>query len=121
MDNISIRSAGPDDLSTVAELRWRWARENGTRPVTSREEFVGAFLAWAQQNRESHRCLVALRDGVIVGMAWLATLRRVPHPGSLDRSSADLQCVYVVPEQRNAGLGGRLIDAVLAHAGDLDD
>ncbi|GIH18574.1 GNAT family N-acetyltransferase [Rugosimonospora africana] len=134
MDNVSVRPAEPEDLAAVAELRWRWARENGTPPVTTREEFVTAFTEWARDNRGSHRCVVAVRGDVVggdvvrdnvvggdvvIGMAWLATVRRVPHPGSLDRISGDVQCVYVVPEQRNGGLGGRLIEAVLAHARDL--
>jgi GNAT superfamily N-acetyltransferase len=33
--------------------------------------------------------------------------------------SGDVQCVYVLPEERASGLGGRLIDAVVEHAHDL--
>jgi GNAT superfamily N-acetyltransferase len=80
---------------------------------------VRRFAAWAQQNEDSHCCLVLLRNDVLIGMAWLALMRRVPHPGALDRMSGDVQCVYVVPNERGGGLGGLLVEAVLARARDL--
>ncbi|GDY31951.1 hypothetical protein GTS_35840 [Gandjariella thermophila] len=49
----------------------------------------------------------------MIGMAWLAIVRRVPTPRKPDRASGDVQCVYIVPHERNAGLGSGLIDAVL--------
>jgi N-acetylglutamate synthase-like GNAT family acetyltransferase len=52
-------------------------------------------------------------------MAWLAIVPRVPLPRAPERVSGDVQCVYVVPEERDSGIGGRLIDAVLALARDL--
>ena len=77
------------------------------------------FIAWARENTSSHRCMVMVRDQVIIGMAWLAVLPRVPSPRALHRASGDLQCVYVVPGERDGGLGGRLIDAVLDRAREL--
>ncbi|MFK4269983.1 GNAT family N-acetyltransferase [Streptomyces milbemycinicus] len=77
------------------------------------------FVTWARENKSSHRCLVLAREEAIIGMAWLATLPRVPSPRALQRASGDLQCVYVVPGERDSGLGGRLIDAVLDHARQL--
>ncbi|GAA2442626.1 GNAT family N-acetyltransferase [Streptomyces macrosporus] len=113
MDDIAIRPAEPGGLDAVARLRWQWVLENGEAPAVAREEFVRGFTAWARENASSHRCLVAVRDGTVVGMAWLAVVPRVPFPGALDRRSGDVQCVYVVPGERDAGLGGRLVDAVL--------
>lgn len=63
--------------------------------------------------------MVLVRGQVIIGMAWLAVLARVPSPRALRRASGDLQCVYVVPGERDGGLGGQLIDAVLARAREL--
>lgn len=56
---------------------------------------------------------------MVIGMAWLATTPRVPHPRAFERMSGDVQCVYVTPAERDRGLGGRLIDAVVSWAGDL--
>ncbi|GAA4073888.1 GNAT family N-acetyltransferase [Streptomyces shaanxiensis] len=126
-DDITVRPAEPGELAAVAGLRWQWILENdGAAPAAvDREEFVRHFVAWAGQNASSHRCMVLVRDaettGVteILGMAWLAVVHRVPTPHALHRASGDLQCVYVVPEARDAGLGGRLITETLAGAKDL--
>ena len=118
-DNVVIRPAAPDELDVLAELRWQWVLENQDAPVTGRAEFVRHFVTWARENTSSHRCMVVVRDDVIVGMAWLAVLPRVPSPRALHRASGDLQCVYVVPGERDGGLGGRLIGAVLDRAQEL--
>ncbi|MFI9237268.1 GNAT family N-acetyltransferase [Streptomyces sp. NPDC053079] len=118
MSDIVIRPALPEDLVPVAELRWQWLQENQGETVATREEFVRHFVKWAEAN-PSHHCMVISRAGSVIGMAWLAIVQRVPHPRALERASGDVQCVYVVPEERDGGLGGRLIDAVLALARDL--
>ena len=120
MEDIAIRVAQPSDLAAVADLRWRWVAENDNGPdPVEREEFVRHFIAWAKENTSSHQCMVLVRDTTIIGMAWLAVLHRVPSPHALNRSSGDLQCVYVMPEFRDAGLGGHLIDATLTTAHEL--
>lgn len=88
-------------------------------PDTTLEEFVPRFVAWAREAESSHRCMVMVRDDVVIGMAWLAITRRVPHPRVFERMSGDVQCTYVLPEERDRGLGGKLIEAVLAWARDL--
>lgn len=116
MNGIVVRPARDEDLGAVAGLRWRWALENGGTPVTTRDEFVRRFAQWARENAPSHHCLVLVRDEAVIGMAWLAVVRRVPSPGALERASGDVQCVYVVPKERNSGLGGRIVDEVVALA-----
>ncbi|MEV8539042.1 GNAT family N-acetyltransferase [Streptomyces sp. NPDC051572] len=119
MDDITIRPAEPAELDVVAGLRWRWILENGDQPVTTQEEFVRHFVNWAVENGSSHRCMVVVRGGVLIGMAWLAVVQRVPSPQALRRASGDLQCVYVIPGERDGGVGGRLVEAVLARAQEL--
>ncbi len=119
VSGVSIRPARHDELGAVAGLRWRWAHEVDRAPVVTQQEFVRQFVAWAQQNRDTHHCTVLVRDDTPIGMAWLAIGRRVPNPAALDRRSGDVQCVYVVPEERDGGLGGLLIEAVLARAREL--
>ncbi|MGI5455256.1 GNAT family N-acetyltransferase [Streptomyces sp. CA-249302] len=105
----------------MAELRYRWLSETSDEPLTvERAEFVSHFINWARENTSTHRCLVLTRTATatatVIGMAWLAVLPRVPSPRALHRTSGDLQCVYVIPEERNTGLGGHLIDAILSTA-----
>ncbi len=130
MDNVIVRPAEPGELAAVAELRWQWIveKEGAARAGAERDAFVRHFVTWAEQNAESHRCMVLVDRDVsgdvggdlgIIGMAWLAVVQRVPTPYALHRASGDLQCVYVVPEARDAGLGGRLITETLARVEDL--
>ncbi|TVT51981.1 GNAT family N-acetyltransferase [Amycolatopsis rhizosphaerae] len=119
MDDITVRPAKEDELSAVAELRWRWVLENGSSPGTGQEEFVRRFVSWVQVHKSSHHCLVMVRGEAVIGMAWLAIIQRVPTPHALDRASGDVQCVYVLPEHRDAGLGSRLIEAVVNLAREL--
>ncbi|MFE6624737.1 GNAT family N-acetyltransferase [Streptomyces sp. NPDC008086] len=127
MDDVIVRPAEPGELAAVAGLRWQWILENDdTAPEgVDRDAFVRHFVTWAAQNAGSHRCMVLVNSAVgadgadgsgVVGMAWLAVVQRVPTPHALHRASGDLQCVYVVPEARDAGLGGRLITETLAQA-----
>lgn len=119
VDDIVCRPAQPHELAAVAEFRWRWVQELYGTPDTMLDEFVPRFVAWAREAESSHRCMVMVRDDVVIGMAWLAITQRVPHPRTFERMSGDVQCTYVVPEERDRGLGGELIEAVLAWARDL--
>lgn len=117
--DVAIRQARDDELGTVAELRWQWVQENNGTPGTTRGRFVAAFVSWARQHASSHRCVVASRGSEIVGMAWLAVVPRVPTPQAPERASGDVQCVYVIPRERNAGVGRLIITAVLELADQL--
>ncbi len=119
-ENITIRRAERSDLEAVGGLRWQWMAENGDTPTTiQRPDFIRHFVTWAAENSASHRCMVLIRDSEVIGMAWLAVVQRVPTPRSLHRASGDLQCVYVTPDARDSGLGGRLIAETLAAAKSL--
>ena len=80
MDDVTIRPAETAGLDAVAGLRWRWVLESGHQPVTTREEFVRHFVDWAAEHAGSHQCMVVVRDGAVIGMAWLAVVQRVPSP-----------------------------------------
>lgn len=119
MNDIAIRSVRSHELAAVAGLRWRWMQELHGTPNTTLEEFVPRFVAWARESESSHRCMVLVRRDAVIGMAWLAITQRVPLPRAFERMSGDVQCVYVAPDERDRGLGGELIEAVLAWASEL--
>ncbi|WP_373298220.1 GNAT family N-acetyltransferase [Streptomyces abikoensis] len=119
VDSIACRPAQSHEMAAVAELRWQWVQELYGTPDTTMDEFVPRFVTWARETESSHRCMVLVRDDVVIGMAWLAITQRVPHPRAFERVSGDVQCMYVVPDERDRGLGGKLIQAVLARASEL--
>lgn len=114
-----VRPARPADLEAVAGLRWRWVAERDGLPEDGRAAFVREFAAWARANAATHHCLVLVRGGAVIGMAFLAITPRVPTPVTFERHSGDVQSVYVLPEARDGGLGGLLIGATLRLAARL--
>jgi GNAT superfamily N-acetyltransferase len=114
MDDVVIRASRAEDMPTVADLRWRWrVDEDGTAPAGTPEAFREAMTTFAAAHPDTHRCVVAERDGVVVGMAWLALVARPPTPDRPERCTADVQTVYVAPEARGRGVAQRLVRAVL--------
>ncbi|WEO78931.1 GNAT family N-acetyltransferase [Cryobacterium sp. SO2] len=114
--DVLIEGATPQDLPALAGLRWRWVLENDGTPTVSREEFLALFAEWALEHSATHHCTVARRGETVIGMAWLATIPRVPSSRAPVRASGDVQSVYLVPPERNAGIGGRMLAAVLERA-----
>jgi len=116
-DDVEIRIARDDELERVVRLRWLWTTERGGTARVDERDFVAGAAAWARAHHETHVPHVAVDpDGGIVGMAWLALTPRVASTHSLDRWSGDLQSCYVLPDRRDVGIGGRLVEAVLATA-----
>ncbi|WP_460775806.1 GNAT family N-acetyltransferase [Nocardiopsis nanhaiensis] len=113
MSDVHVRPATPQDLNAVAALRWWWMRENHGEPDVPLDDFVPRFVDWGKRNADSHHCFIAVLRGTVIGMAWLAVTRRVPFPGEFERASGDVQCVYVLPEHRDGGVGGLMVEAVL--------
>ena len=121
MNDVVIRASRPSDMPAVADLRWRWSvEEGGSVPVHTADAYRSAMTAFAEAHPESHRCVVAERDGRVLGMAWLGLVGRPPAPDRPDgRLTGDVQTVYVHPEVRGLGVAGRLVTALLDVADDL--
>lgn len=119
MKTIVVREGGAADMEAAAGLRWQWTVERSGVAAVSREDFVTAVLDFSERQSDIHHCFVATRDRVLIGMAWLAVLPRVPSPSALVRACGDVQCVYVVPEERNANVGNKLMSALLTKADQL--
>ena len=126
---MDIRVAGRQDVGDLARLLWAFAapEERARQDVCA---FAADLARWWSDHQESHVALVARADGsdrpdgddgsagagMVVGMAWVALLARVPRPGELARRSADVQSVYVVAEQRGRHIGSALVRAAVEHA-----
>jgi GNAT superfamily N-acetyltransferase len=82
----------------------------------AQDEFRDAFVGWFGDHEQSHSAFVAELDDAGIGMAWLATVERVPGPGKWTRLAANLQSVYVLPAHRGHGVGAALVTAALEDA-----
>ncbi|ROP66276.1 GNAT family N-acetyltransferase [Curtobacterium sp. ZW137] len=121
MNDVVIRASSPADMPAVADLRWRWSiDEDGRTPGQSPAAYRDAMTAFALEHPETHRCVVAERDGAVLGMAWLGLTARPPAPNRPGgRITADVQTVYVHPDVRGEGVAGRLVDRLLEIADEL--
>lgn len=117
---VTVRRATATDAPALARLRWRWRVEERGEPGVDRAVFLDFFTTWVVDHLATHLPFVAEADGQLSGMAWLMLADRVPHPGSIDRRTGDVQSVYVVPELRNSRVGAALLDAVLREARDRE-
>jgi len=111
-----VRRASPADSTSLAELRWAWRAVERSEAGLSRPEFVTEFHRWFESHSATHAAFLAVAGTVPIGMAWLATIDRVPGPGVWTRLAGHLQSVYVLPEHRNGGIGAALVTAVLREA-----
>jgi GNAT superfamily N-acetyltransferase len=111
---ISVRRGTAEDAPALARLRWRWRVEEGGAVDVGidRAAFVDFFTAWMIDHLATHLPFVVEADGRLAGMAWLMLSDRVPSPSVLDRRTADVQSVYVVPELRDGGVGAVLLAAI---------
>jgi GNAT superfamily N-acetyltransferase len=113
---MDICIAGQADLEHLARLLWLHAAPE-QQVKQSVESFAVDLAGWWADHDDSHLAFVArLAESEVVGMAWLALVPRVPRPGVTSRRSADIQSVFVVPEQRGKGIGSALVQAASEHA-----
>lgn len=116
---VRISRAHAEDVPDLARLLWLDTRDEEP-PQRSVDTFASELAQWWSAHLDSHVAFVArLRRPEIVGMAWVALVPRVPRPGATSRLSADIQSVFVVPEQRGRGIGSALVAAASEHAAHL--
>ncbi|TCO51101.1 ribosomal protein S18 acetylase RimI-like enzyme [Kribbella antiqua] len=110
---MDIRIAGEADLAHLARLLWLNAAPDD-QAKQSVESFTVDLATWWT---DSHFAFIAqVAESEVVGMAWLALVRRPPRPGATSRRSADIQSVFVVPEHRGKRIGSALVQAATDHA-----
>ena len=110
----TIAPATLEDVFELARLRWELYAEHDGPSSESFDRYRDRFAGFAIHALSSDQwhAWVARVDDRAVGAMWLHTVRRVPIPGKDARHIGYLTNVYVAPEQRNHGLGGRMLDRV---------
>lgn len=111
-----VRRATPHDADELAALRWQWSSE-GRTPTIEREAFVPQMAAAVRGYLDGGRWTIWIAahatTGRIVGHAYLQRIEKVPRPYPRPPAWGYVTNVYVVPELRNAGVGRRIMDALI--------
>jgi GNAT superfamily N-acetyltransferase len=104
-----IRTAGAGDAAALATLRALFL--SGDEGDAAFAEDVAAWLAEEGDRRTTW---LAERDGRAIGMASLFEYRRMPKPGRGATRWGYVSNMFVREEDRDAGVGAALLDAVIA-------
>ncbi len=114
--SLKIRQAEARDALELARLRWEFRPE--THLEQSREQFAREFEAWLADALASDWVAWVAEDGTgaLVGCLFLRSVDKVPDPGAPNRAWGYLTNSYVAPAHRGQGLGGQLLDALIAAA-----
>jgi GNAT superfamily N-acetyltransferase len=112
----SIGVATVGDVPELARLRWQLYAEQLGDPAETPDAYRDRFAAFAVDALASPgwRAWVARDDDRLAAAMWLRSVPRVPVPGKRAGPIGYLTNVYVAPEHRNAGLGGRMLAVVTA-------
>lgn len=112
-----IRRALPGDAEALARLRFAFRLER--RAATEDEDaFVSRCSNWMRPRlRGDSRwtAWLAERESRIVGHVWLQIVEKIPNPGPESEHHAYLSNFFVMPNERNAGVGARLLNAAVAY------
>ena len=111
-----IREGRPDDVPGLAALRATWTAEQDATPMDD-PAFDAIFTEW--MNASPRKFFVADCGGELVGMLNLVIFERMPKPGTESSRWVYLGNAYVLPEFRNEGIGGRLVEASIQFAQDI--
>jgi GNAT superfamily N-acetyltransferase len=117
MDQIRIRTALPQDVGTLARLRWQLYTEDAPALSESAAEYRQRFERFAREALADPdwRVWVAEdEDGAVVGAMWRFRVPRIPQPDRGEPAPLGyLTNVYVQPAHRDGGLGSRMLRAVI--------
>ena len=111
-----LRRAVPGDAETLAWLRYEFRAALDPATETA-DGFVERCTDWMRRqlgNRASWQCWVTEHGGQITGTIWLEFFEKLPNPIAERELHAYITNLYVRAENRDAGLGTKLLGAALS-------
>ena len=113
MPNVAVRLATLADLdAAIAVWQASSATRHGGQPAPAEHE--ARVRRWARQ--PDTFLIVADGGGAVVAMGLAMQGRAVGGAGPPGRDFCFISMIYVVPDRWGAGLGGKVVDAVLEEA-----
>lgn len=113
---LTVRRAEPRDAPELARIRWEFRPEDQTGQRF--DQFSREFGEWLVAALASE-WLAAVADeggGTLAGCIFLRSVSKVPNPGQRDRAWGYVTNSYVAHEHRGQGVGGKLLNEVIAAA-----
>lgn len=106
----TVRPGVQGDADALAQLRASW------RGVDLTPDFLQEFRQWFLRERSSRWWWIAEAADQPVGMVNLKVFDRMPSPAEPQSRWGYLGNLFVTPVYRGGGVGGQLIEVVLARA-----
>ncbi|WP_445269639.1 GNAT family N-acetyltransferase [Streptomyces sp. DSM 41634] len=113
-----VRPARPADARTLAELRWAFKQEDYERQPPAPARHLEEAEGWIHDRLGSGHWLawVAETEGEIRGHVFLCLVERMPEPYEDNDPFGYVTNFFVLPSQRNSGVGSALLAALKQHA-----
>ena len=110
---VTMRPARPEDAQAICDI-YNEGIEDGDATLETRLRTGDEQRAWLESRSERHPVIVAERDGAIVGWGSLNAFNPRPAYDHVTEFS-----VYVARSARSSGVGSRLLEELIAIAGDI--
>jgi len=113
--NLEYRIATSTDMPQIADLRWRLKVDD--EPISDSqayERFIADFVRVCESEWAPNEIVHWIAaDGMhVVAVMSIVFVRKLPSPDNLRSRWGYVSNSYVLPEARNAGVGGRLLIAI---------
>ena len=113
---IEIRAAIERDASELAAMRYDF-RAGLDAPLEPRDAFISRCKGWMaaclRDVDSAWRCWVAQETDSLIGNVWLRLIDKLPNPVAEPEAHGYVSNLYVVPQRRDQGVGGRLLNAAV--------
>ena len=112
--DITIRLAGPDDATVLAEMRYAFRSEMAV-PTEPEDHFLERVARWLANRLDGEVWTgwVACAAGEPVGLVLVQLIEKVPNPVREAESIGYVSSLYVRLRWRGHGIGGRLLATAL--------
>ena len=113
----TIRKAKAADADELARMRWEFTVELH-HADDDRDAFRARFSSALGDFLQSGRWTIWVAEAAdrLVGTVWVERVDKVPRPYERPEQWGYVTNVYVAPENRNAGIGRRILDAAIKEA-----
>ena len=115
---MTIREASNTDGPELARLRWEFSPDQVATDRQSKAAFAVEYAAWIDHALREGRwkIWVAESGSRLMGNLYVEIIPKLPRPGEFKNHFAYMTNVYVAEEERNQGVGSRLVDAAITWA-----